>query len=149
MIYGLRWNDGPRAKMWGLMTAPMMYRFKQADSQVEAWIPSTTFQRACSFFLLPPEMGVESGRGQSRRHPQSRAPGAEPTTASVGSASGAIVGPATHRDLRRRLTRWTFYPAPYDRAAENGTLHRTSARQWDGRCRITRGKSHSRHQARA
>ena len=47
----------------GLMTAPMMYRFKQADGEVEveAWIPSTTFQRACSFFLLPPEMGVESG----------------------------------------------------------------------------------------
>lgn len=47
----------------GIMTAPMMYKFRQAGGEVavEAWIPSTTFQRACSFFLLPPEMGVESG----------------------------------------------------------------------------------------
>jgi|SRR5450432_1997575 hypothetical protein len=47
----------------GLMTAPMMYKFQQAEGEVavEAWIPNTTFQRACSFFLLPPEMGVESG----------------------------------------------------------------------------------------
>jgi hypothetical protein len=47
----------------GIMTAPMMYKFTQAGGEVavEAWIPSTTFQRACSFFLLPPEMGVESG----------------------------------------------------------------------------------------
>ena len=47
----------------GMMTAPMMYKFRQAEGKiaVEAWIPSTTFQRACSFFLLPPEMGIESG----------------------------------------------------------------------------------------
>jgi hypothetical protein len=47
----------------GLMTAPLMYKFRQAGGEVavEAWIPSTTFQRACSFFILPPEMGVESG----------------------------------------------------------------------------------------
>ena len=47
----------------GIMTAPMMYKFRQDGGEVavEAWIPSTTFQRACSFFLLPPEMGVESG----------------------------------------------------------------------------------------
>jgi hypothetical protein len=47
----------------GIMTAPMMYKFRQTSGEVavEAWIPSTTFQRACSFFLLPPEMGVESG----------------------------------------------------------------------------------------
>ncbi len=47
----------------GLMTAPMMYKFRQSAGEVavEAWIPSTTFQRACSFFMLPPEMGVDSG----------------------------------------------------------------------------------------
>jgi hypothetical protein len=47
----------------GMMTAPMMYKFRQAEGTVavEAWIPSTTFQRACSLFLVPPEMGIESG----------------------------------------------------------------------------------------
>lgn len=59
-------SSGERLRVYqkgGTMTAAMMYRFSQEGTQVavEAWIPSSTFQRACSLFLLPPEMGIESG----------------------------------------------------------------------------------------
>ena len=47
----------------GIMTVPMMYKFRQAGGEVavEAWIPSTTFQRACSFFLLPRRWELSPG----------------------------------------------------------------------------------------
>ncbi len=61
----LKSSDGPQRlyQKGGIATAAMMFSFRQASGQVavEAWIPSSTFQRACSFFILPPEMGVESG----------------------------------------------------------------------------------------
>jgi hypothetical protein len=45
------------------MVAPMMLQLQQADGQLhlEAWIRGTLLARMGSFFLLPAEMGIESG----------------------------------------------------------------------------------------
>jgi hypothetical protein len=47
----------------GLMVAPMMYSFTQANGQiyVEAWVRCNMFARLASFFILPAEMSIESG----------------------------------------------------------------------------------------
>jgi hypothetical protein len=47
----------------GLMVAPMMLSIRQTDGEVavEAWVRINQFMRVCSLFMLPPEMGIESG----------------------------------------------------------------------------------------
>jgi hypothetical protein len=47
----------------GLLVAPMMLEVGQKDGQVhlEAWIRCNLFVRIMSFFMLPAEMGIESG----------------------------------------------------------------------------------------
>jgi hypothetical protein len=47
----------------GLLVAPMMYSFRQEGDQVavEAWVRCNTLVRLCSLFILPSEMGIESG----------------------------------------------------------------------------------------
>jgi hypothetical protein len=47
----------------GFLVAPMMLSVQQANGQValEAWIRCNLFVRIFSFFILPTEMGIESG----------------------------------------------------------------------------------------
>ncbi len=47
----------------GFWVAPMMLRLEQNGSAVsgEAWVRAGFFVRLCALFLLPAEMGVESG----------------------------------------------------------------------------------------
>jgi hypothetical protein len=47
----------------GLLVAPMMLSIGQADGKVvlEAWVRCNFFVRLSSFFILPPEMGIQSG----------------------------------------------------------------------------------------
>jgi hypothetical protein len=47
----------------GFLVAPMMLSVQQANGQValEAWIRCNLFVRIFSFFILPAEMGIESG----------------------------------------------------------------------------------------
>ena len=47
----------------GLLVAPMMLEMRQNGSQVhlEAWIRCNLFVRIMALFMLPAEMGIESG----------------------------------------------------------------------------------------
>ena len=47
----------------GFWVAPMMLQLTEANGQVsmEAWIRAGLFVRICSLFILPPEIGIESG----------------------------------------------------------------------------------------
>ncbi len=47
----------------GFWVAPMMLKLTESDGTVsmEAWIRAGTFVRIMSFFILPAEMGIESG----------------------------------------------------------------------------------------
>jgi len=47
----------------GFLTAPMMLKIDTQDTRarLEAWIRVTSFVRVMSLFLLPAEMGIESG----------------------------------------------------------------------------------------
>jgi hypothetical protein len=47
----------------GMMVAPMMLSLRQAGNMItlEAWVRSNLFVRLMSFFILPPEIGIESG----------------------------------------------------------------------------------------
>ena len=47
----------------GLLVAPMMLKVRQENEEanLEAWISPNKFTRVMSFFLLPGEMGIESG----------------------------------------------------------------------------------------
>jgi hypothetical protein len=47
----------------GLMVAPMMLSVRQASGSVEmeAWVRCNLFMRIMSAFMLPAEMGIESG----------------------------------------------------------------------------------------
>lgn len=50
-------------KETGGFTAPMMLKITRIDNEVhiEAWIRIIFIIRLCSFFILPSEMGIESG----------------------------------------------------------------------------------------
>jgi hypothetical protein len=58
-------RDGTRVfqKGTGFLVAPMMLsvRQEQGEVHVEAWIRANLFVRLMSLFILPAEMGVESG----------------------------------------------------------------------------------------
>lgn len=47
----------------GFLVAPMMLFIRQTDGSVamEAWVRCNMFSRVMSFFILPPEMGIQSG----------------------------------------------------------------------------------------
>jgi hypothetical protein len=47
----------------GFLTAPMMLKIgnKGQDVALEAWIKMNMLTRACALFMLPAEMGIESG----------------------------------------------------------------------------------------
>jgi hypothetical protein len=47
----------------GFLVAPMMLTVRQAGGRVEmeAWVRCNLFMRIMSAFMLPPEMGIESG----------------------------------------------------------------------------------------
>ncbi len=47
----------------GILVAPMMLEVKSTDGilHVEAWIKANFFVRLSSLFILPAEMGIESG----------------------------------------------------------------------------------------
>lgn len=47
----------------GFLVAPMMLEVRQEDGQVhlEAWVRCNLFVRLMSLFMLPAEMGIESG----------------------------------------------------------------------------------------
>ncbi len=47
----------------GFLVAPMMLSLSQNGGAVsgEAWIRAGLFVRICALFMLPPEMGIESG----------------------------------------------------------------------------------------
>jgi len=47
----------------GFLVAPMMLKVKQENQEtiIEAWIRANLFVRISSFFILPAEMGIESG----------------------------------------------------------------------------------------
>jgi len=47
----------------GFLVAPMMLSVRQAGGRVdmEAWVRCNMFMRIMSFFMLPAEMGIESG----------------------------------------------------------------------------------------
>ena len=64
--YQFKQGSGPNRlyqKGTGLMVAPMMLQLQQAGGQLhlEAWIRGTLLARIGSFFLIPAEMGIESG----------------------------------------------------------------------------------------
>ena len=64
--FHLKETTGPERlyqKGTGFLVAPMMLSIRQADGQVamEAWIRCNTFVRLMSLFILPAEMGIESG----------------------------------------------------------------------------------------
>ncbi len=57
-------NERIYQKGWGFWVAPMMFRIRTGDRQkavIEAWIRANLFVRCLSLFLLPREMGIESG----------------------------------------------------------------------------------------
>ena len=65
---GYRLKEGSGAnrlyqKGTGFMVAPMMLLLQQADGQLhlEAWIRGTLLARIGSLFIIPAEMGIESG----------------------------------------------------------------------------------------
>ena len=47
----------------GMLVAPMMMEIRQTDLglHLEAWIRANLFVRLMALFILPPEMGIESG----------------------------------------------------------------------------------------
>jgi len=47
----------------GMMVAPMMLSIRQDNNvfTLEAWVRCNLFMRLMSFFILPPEIGIESG----------------------------------------------------------------------------------------
>ncbi len=47
----------------GFLVAPMMLKVKQENQEtiIEAWIRANLFVRISCFFILPAEMGIESG----------------------------------------------------------------------------------------
>jgi hypothetical protein len=47
----------------GFLVAPMMLHLRQEAGQtvMQCWISSNLFVRLCSLFILPAEMGIESG----------------------------------------------------------------------------------------
>ena len=47
----------------GFLVAPMMLKVRSEDQEIsiEAWIRANLFVRIFSLFILPPEMGIESG----------------------------------------------------------------------------------------
>jgi len=64
--YQLKQGSGPNRlyqKGTGFLVAPMMVQLQQVDGQLhlEAWIRGTLFARIGSFFIIPAEMGIESG----------------------------------------------------------------------------------------
>ena len=64
--YQLTQGSGPNRlyqKGTGIMVAPMMLQLQQAGGQLhlEAWIRGTLLARISSFFLIPAEMGIDSG----------------------------------------------------------------------------------------
>src|SRR5260370_37148814 len=64
--YSARESSGP-AKLYqkgvGFLVAPMMLSIRQENGQVvmEAWVRCNLFIRLSSFFILPAEIGVQSG----------------------------------------------------------------------------------------
>ncbi len=64
---GYKWkvsgSEGWYQKGMGILTAPMMLTLKNdgQDTIIESWIQVDIFTRAVTLFLLPKEMGVESG----------------------------------------------------------------------------------------
>ncbi len=64
--YKLKESNGPERsfqKGSGFLVAPMKLtiRFENQEVNLEAWISANLFVRICSFFILPAEMGIESG----------------------------------------------------------------------------------------
>jgi hypothetical protein len=64
--YSARESAGPDKlyqKGIGLLVAPMMLSIREVDGQVtmEAWVRCNLFNRLASFFILPAEIGIQSG----------------------------------------------------------------------------------------
>jgi hypothetical protein len=64
--FGVKQSTGPGRlfqKGHGILVAPMMLEIQQRGNQFhfEAWIRVNTFTRLFAFFLIPAEMGIESG----------------------------------------------------------------------------------------
>ena len=64
--YWLRGSNGDERtyqKGTGILVAPMMLRVRKRDqeTELEAWIRVCKFVRMRSLFILPREMGIESG----------------------------------------------------------------------------------------
>jgi hypothetical protein len=51
----------------GMLVAPMMLSIRQEGAvfTLEAWVRCNLFMRISSFFILPPEIGIESGGFQA------------------------------------------------------------------------------------
>ena len=65
---GYKWKVSASSEGWyqkgsGILTAPMMLRFRNDghDTTIESWVQVDIFTRAVTLFLLPQDMGVESG----------------------------------------------------------------------------------------
>jgi hypothetical protein len=60
-------QSAPQAKLYqkgkGFLVAPMMLSIQEQNGQVamEAWVRCNLFVRLSSFFILPAEIGVQSG----------------------------------------------------------------------------------------
>ena len=64
--YWARGSTGPERlyqKGQGFLVAPMMVNLRQENGQVtlQSWVRINLFNRICSAFILPAEIGVESG----------------------------------------------------------------------------------------
>jgi len=56
-------NERVYQKGTGFLVAPMMLKVRQENQEtiIEAWIRANIIVRLMSFFILPSEMGIESG----------------------------------------------------------------------------------------
>src|SRR5258708_39876593 len=91
--YWARGSTGPERlyqKGQGFLVAPMMVNLRQENGQVtlQAWVRINLFNRICSAFILPAEIGVASGG--LKAHPATQ------DGARLSQSSAATNRPAAH-----------------------------------------------------